>query len=299
MHGEIDLDLRSRVAAVGGSSSKLYDRTVSLEEALAPGLSAKFVGSNRFHGSNVQQATIEQSTGNGRVQAGVIRLPFGIYEHQETYASGLIDYPMPRVDYAYNSVDWGVPGASWSGGTANLQLEAAAVSGDALGDWNNHNHVDGLVGRAQAYFGTCILGISRWDGHQNPFPDAYAAPNEAVHLTGLDIRYTRPHLMMRGEYIAGELAGDQTRGWYLDAYYRLPQLEKWSLVGRVEQLKPGTSDPMSRQITVGVRWVAARDWILSVDLRANNMNKAYSPSWTAYAGGMGDLLFQAYHKITF
>ena len=61
----------------------------------------------------------------GRVQAGLVRLPFGIYDPRETYASGLIDYPMPRGDYYYHSVDWGAPGVAWSGGPAHLQIEAA------------------------------------------------------------------------------------------------------------------------------------------------------------------------------
>ena len=75
-------------------------------------------------------------------------------------------------------------------------------------------------------------------------------------MTGLDLRYTKTQLLLRGEYLFGTLAGDHMRGWYLDAYYRLPQHEHWSLVARIERLKPGEDDPESRQFTLGVRYVA-------------------------------------------
>src|SRR5207249_2767821 len=62
----------------------------------------------------VQQATMEKAWGSNRAQAGVIRIPFGVYDYRETYASGIIDYPMARLDYGDNSVDWGVPGVKFT-----------------------------------------------------------------------------------------------------------------------------------------------------------------------------------------
>ena len=298
--GEIDLDLRSRVAAVGASGSKtgsrLHATTLRLRTDLAPDVHLRFYGTNRYGSPAVQEAVVEKEWGGtgGRAQAGLVRVPFGISDPRETYASGLIDYAMPRGDYAYHSVDWGAPGVAWSGGTAKLQIEAAGFGGRGTGIWDNQSRVRGAAVRAQTYAGDLILGVSRWDG---ALQDTPTSPGLLpVHVTGLDVRYTRPQLLLRGEYLFGTLAGDHVRGWYLDAYYRLPQSPHWSLVGRLERLKPGDDDPESHQITLGVRYVLSPDWTLAANWRRNN-GPFYAPTWTPSAGKGGDVLFQAYHKL--
>ncbi len=296
--GELDFDLRSRVAAVGTSGSKLFSSAVRTETTLAPGVRVQFYGTRRFGAFTAQSALIEKDWGGtaGRAQAGVVRLPFGIYEPRETYASGLIDYPLARGDYAYHSVNWGVPGVAWTGGPANLQVEAAAFSGRGAQDWNNQGRIRGAAARAQTYAGDAILGISRWDGAVQDSPAASLM--RPVHLTGLDLRFTKTQLLMRGEYLFGTLSGERMTGWYLDTYYRLPQLERWSLVGRIEGLRPGSKYPEGHQLTLGTRYVAARDWTLAVNWRTNN-GPAYGKFWNPSAPKNGDVYFQAYHRISF
>ena len=70
---------------------------------------------------------MEKELSGQRLRAGIVQIPFGISDTRETYASGIIDYPMARGDYGYNSVDWGAPGVSWLGGSPNLQIEAAEI----------------------------------------------------------------------------------------------------------------------------------------------------------------------------
>ena len=294
--GEIDLDLRARIAAVGQSGAKLHATTLRLEDELAPGVRVRAYGAHRYGSFAAQEAVVEKEWGGnaGRAQAGLVRLPFGIYDPRETYASGLIDYPTPRGDYSYHSVDWGVPGVAWSGGPPRLQVEAAGFGGRGTGIWDNQTHVRGGAARAQAYLGDAILGLSRWDGALQDLPTSPAS--RPVHMTGLDLRYTKTQLLVRGEYLFGTLAGDRMRGWYLDAYYRLPQHERWSLVARVERLKPGEDAPESRQLTLGVRWVAAREWTLAANWRHNN-GPFYAPTWTPAAPKGGDVLLQAYRRI--
>ncbi len=79
-----------------------------------------FYGTHAEGFTAVQQASVEKEWGGtaGRAQAGLVRLPFGIHDTRETYASGLIDYPLARGDYFYHSLDWGAPGVAWSGGPA-------------------------------------------------------------------------------------------------------------------------------------------------------------------------------------
>lgn len=293
---ELDLDLRGRIAASGASGTKLYTTALRTSIMVAPGVHIQLYGTHRYGLYGVQQASVEKEWGGtaGTAAAGIVRLPFGIYDLRETYASGLIDYPLARGDYAYHSVDWGVPGAAWSGGPPNMQVEAAAFSGRGTGIWDNQGRIRGAAARAQTYAGTAIFGFSRWDGAVQEFPSAHGT--QPVHLNGLDLRYTKTQLLVRGEYLFGTLAGDQMTGWYLDAYYRLPQSQKWSLVGRLERLKPGSDDPEGRQVTLGVRYVAARDWTLAMNWRRNN-GPAYGKYWTPSAFGGGDVLLQAYHRI--
>ena len=293
---ELDLDLRTRIAATGASGSKLYTTALRMGMSLAPGVRVQLYGTHRYGAFAVQQALVEKEWGGaaGRAQAGIVRLPFGIYDPRETYASGLIDYPLARGDYGYHSVDWGVPGVAWAGGPANLQVEAAGFSGLSTGIWDNQERQRGAAVRLQTYAGDAIFGVSRWDGTMQDSPSSPL--NLPVHLTGLDLRYTKTQLLVRGEYLFGTLSGDHMAGWYVDAYYRLPQYQRWSLVGRLEALKPGSDDPEGRQLTLGVRYVAARDWTLSANWRRNN-GPAYGAYWTPSAFKGGDIYLQAYHRI--
>ena len=293
---ELDLDLRARVASVGASGTNLYTTSLRTERTLAPGLSVQFYGTHRYERYGLQQAAIEKEWGGtaGQAQAGVVRLPFGIYNPRETYGSGLIDYPLARGDYAYHSVDWAVPGVAWTGGPANLQVEAAGFSGRGTGIWDNEGQIRGGAARAQTYAGDAIFGLSRWDGAVQNTPTSSRI--QPVHMTGLDLRYTKAQLLLRGEYLFGTLSGGQMTGWYLDAYYRLPQQERWSLVGRVEALKPGTNLAEGRQLTLGVRDVVARDWTLALNWRHNN-GPGYGQYWTPSASKGGDVLLQAYHRV--
>ena len=293
---ELDLDLRARVAAYGASGSKLHTTALLVGTDLGQGLRVQLYGTHRYGFFAMQKAFVEKDWGGtaGRAQVGLVRLPFGIYDPRETYASGLIDYPMPRGDYYYHSVDWGVPGVAWSGGSSRLQVEAAALDGHGTNVWDTQTHVRGLAGRAQTYAGDAILGVSRWDGAIQDIPTS--PTRHAVHMTGLDLRYTRTQLLVRGEYLFGTLAGDHMRGWYLDGYYRLPQLPHWSLVGRVERLKPGAAYPESRQLTLGARYVLSPEWTLAANWRRNN-GPFYAPTWTPNAPRGGDVYLQAYHRM--
>ena len=105
---------------------------------------------------------------------------------------------------------------------------------------------------------------------------------------------------LRGEVIAGSIAdARRLRGGYLDAYYRLPGIETVTLVGRVEALKPDDNVPESRQLTLGARWTAARDWTLSANWRRNNLKHAYTFTWTPSAEGRGDIYFQVLKTFHF
>lgn len=311
---DLHFDFRTRVAAGGKSRSGLYNAVLRSKVGLGSGWEAEFSGARKssyllaLEGSSdfiVQQATLEKDWGPHRLQGGITRLPFGIYDYRETYASGLIDYPMPRLDYALNGVDWGVPGVKWTGGNSRLQMEAAGFAGDASGVWGNIHRLGGGAVRVQTYLHDLILGGSYWDGYLDVpvttggYAGAFSrnVQRQDVRLNGLDIRYTRPHLLLRGEFLFGVLGGKRMKGWYLDAYYHLPKYEKWTLVARLESLRPGAALNYGRQVTLGIRYASAPEWTFAVNWRRNNMDAAYPFSWTPYAGHGGNFFVQVYHKL--
>ena len=294
---ELTSDIRSRVAGAGKSGTGLYDSSARITAGLAPGLRLNLYGNRRYGNLLPQQATLEKQWGQQRLQAGMVRLPFGIYDTRETYASGLIDYPLPRSDYFFNSVDWGAPGVAFSSGSSNVQVEGAYFNGRSSGLWGNANPVGGTALRAQTYVKGVILGVSRWDGFS--VVQYNKDTRQDVHVTGVDWRFTQPHLLVRGEFLLGKFGPDSMNGGYVDVYYHLPKYAKWTLAGRVEYLKPGVNDATGQQLTLGIRYAATPQWILSVNWRKNNGEHFYKPSWTPLAGRSGDWLFQAYHKLHF
>ena len=304
---QVDSDFRSRIASTGASRASLYGNQLDIHAKLPNGWKFAFTGAQnnaptltgaggRFNHFITQNAFVERETRASRTQAGIIRLPFGLYDHRETYISGLIDYPLARVDYALTAVDWGAPGVRWTGNTSNFQVDAAAFGGQGAGVWGNLNNVSGGIVRLQAYTNGVVMGLSRWDGTQST--NLGQAGRQGTHLTGLDLRYTRPHLLLRGEYIFGKEAGDTMRGWYLDAYYHLPKYEKWTLAARMEGLRPASGLPALRQFTLGARYTLDRHWTLAVNWR-RNQGGGYSPSWSPLTGAGGDVFFQLYRKSNF
>ena len=304
---EVTLDLRSRAATNTAVSSELYSTYANLRTnaLLGRGQYINLRAVNQYRAFRWQRASIETDlrVGKGqgdpplRLEAGVVRLPFGIYDFDETYASGLIAYPLPRSDYAFNAVDWSVPGATATGNIGAVQVEAAAFGGQGAGVWGNVNGVDGKSVRLQTEVSSgAIVGASYWRGHQ-----AAALHNPLrgrVHLGGLDMRYTRSHLVLRGEALAGTLAGSATQGAYLDAYYRLPGIETVTLVARGEFLKPDAALPTSRQVTVGGRWNASGQWVVSANWSQNNLARAYTSTWTRPTGRGGALLVQVLRRFS-
>lgn len=298
---EIDLDFRTRYDSYNATGSRLSALTVRNETPLAPAVRFRVYAAHRYGLNAAQEVVVEKEWGGtaGRADVGLVRVPFGIYDPRETYASGLIDYPMTRGDYAYHSVDWGAPGVFWAGGPTNVQIEAAGFSGKGTGIWDNQSEVSGGAVRAQTSLssdrlGSAIFGLSRWDGSLHD--KITSLVSQPVHMTGVDLRYTRNELLMRGEYLFGTMAGERERGWYVDTYYRLPHQQRWTLVGRLEAMKPESDAAESRQLTLGVRAVLSPDWTLAANWRHNN-GHSYAPNWNLSAPGRGDFFLQAFRRL--
>ncbi|MDX1932187.1 MAG: hypothetical protein SFU56_06255 [Capsulimonadales bacterium] len=307
VRADLQLDWRAYIPIRRRGTSRLHSTFVSVqtsEEAAPYRLTVQLMGMDQYGAFRWQQAALsaELAPARGhrlpqRLQLGIVRLPFGIYDYRETYNSGLIDYPMPRVDYAFSAVDWGVPGAQWTGGSDRWQVEAARFNGNGAGVWSNLNGVDGTALRVQTFAPPgLVVGVSGWQGRQAAFPGQ--SERKPVRLIGADWRWARPYLLVRGEVLAGTLAGDPMRGAYLDLYYRLPDRVRWTLVARGEFLKPTSVAPTARQITLGGRWNVDADLSLALNWRRNNMDRAYGFTWTTVSGTRGEFLFQLLRRIT-
>ena len=303
--GQIALDLRSFNASGGRNRSGVYGAELNVQGKLGKGWRVHFEGAQNnakslttagavFNQFITQQANVEYLAGKQSFSAGVVRLPFGLYDHRETYASGLIDYPLLRGDSALQALDWGVTGAKYTGFKGNTQWETSAFGGTGAGMWGNQNNVSGIASRLQTYYKGVIVGLSRWDGSTS----TAGKGQEGTHLTGVDVRYTRPHLLLRGEYMAGDHAGQKSHGFSIDAFYHLPKFERWTLSTRWEAFQPSTNTTTTRQLTVGVRYTLSKDWMLALNWRKNN-GPDYSPSWTPSSRAGGDFYFQAYRKVGF
>lgn len=224
-------------------------------------------------------------------------MPFGLSNLSETYASGLIDYPIARGDYETMGVSWGVPGVRFNGGTPNLRLEAAAFGGQASGIWGNRENISGASLRLQTYAKDFILGVSRWDGTTS---SQFGHPTRGgTHLTGIDLRYTRPHLLIRGEYLFGQLSDEYQQGAYLDVYYHLPKFHQWTLVARAENFRANIGDPWLSQFTLGCRYTLSREWVAAFNWRVNNGTRYTEGTWTTPTSRSGDVLFQIFRKISY
>jgi len=293
--GEVDLDFRNRTASNGHSYPEIYSAGVRAGVTLNASLRGTVDAERRYNRNLIQEAALETDAAGGRLRGGLIRVPFGIYDTRETYASGLINYPIVRSGYDYNAVDWGAPGVVWIGGTPKLQLEAAAFDGVSSGDWNTRNYTGGAAARLQTYSGDLIIGVSRWDGYLSM--DDHFSGREVVQMTGIDWRYTRPQLIVRGEYMKGIEGGDRMHGWYTDLYYRIPNYGKWTAVGRVEEFKPAVDENDGRQVTAGIRYVAGAGWNVSINWLCNNGRQFYHDSWMHHTRHGGDWYLQIYRTI--
>lgn len=304
---QLHFDLRFNQPSEGSSRGTLYSGALLVNSRLAPGLQFVYNGEEnnapllngkggRFRKFVTQKALLRKEWRDQQVQVGVMRLPFGLYNTEETYASGLIDYPLARVDAGLNAVDWGVPGVGWSGGSPTVQFEAVGFGGQSAGVWSNVNNASGGAARVQTYFDGVILGVSRWDGTLSTSFRPGEAGAQPTHMTGLDLRWTRPHLLVRGEYLFGTLANAQMHGWYVDAYYHLPKYQRWTLASRLEEFQANTRVRSVWQYTVGVRYIQDRDWTLALNWRLNS-GVPYRGTWTPDTAGAGDIYLQAYRKI--
>jgi hypothetical protein len=303
VQGEIHLDARNKLGFDYPYQrwDSIHTAEMRLNATLPKETKINFFTQRKYFSSRISEANVEKTLSpQASVKVGLQRLPFGLYDLQETYRSGLIDYAMPRVDYGSSGMDQSVLGIGGTFQQGMTQLEGVVFTGNGVTVWNGYTPRRGVAGRVQRFIpSNTIVGLSYCSQTQKGF----MGKEQGVTMGGIDIRYTRPYLVLRGEVMRGNLAGDHYqgayKGGYIDAYYRMPGLPAWTLTARTEQIKPSPMTQEAHQTTLGARWTMNPAWTVVANWRKNTIGTKYGGTWTRQSGKNGDFLFQIYHTIPF
>jgi hypothetical protein len=199
----------------------------------------------------LSEAYGEWRGGKLRARAGRFLVPFGIYNRSELYYVGLVNPPILK-EYLGGEYQVGrsEQGLSFVRSDGRWQLEAALFSDD--GAWRAviPSGGEGCL-RLQYYTGAVVLGVSalRERGDESGTPEEGAA-----RFFGLDFRFSRPSLILRGEVVSGSAPGGSPGGFYVDLLHRPPQIRNVTFVARVESARGLSGQPRYRRGTVGAKW---------------------------------------------
>jgi hypothetical protein len=168
------------------------------------------------------------------IRAGRYRTPFGIAGRSDHAYSGFLRSPLIRYDDNFAlSNTFLENGADVIVGVPQLYVETSVgVPGD-VGEVRRRSGFDSVV-RAQGYYGSWIVGAS-YIRTQPTQPESFARGR--MEFTGVDLRWTRDGVVVRGEWITGQpFDGTTTDGWYADLLLHRVAMGPITAVLRAEQL---------------------------------------------------------------
>jgi len=215
------------------------------------------------------------------VRGGRYRTPFGISAASDHAYTGFLRAPLIRYDgYFALSNNFLEHGADVLVGTPHLSVEASVGRPADIGTAQRRPGTDTVL-RVQGYAGPFIVGVSHI--RTQPYQPAQFAAGRAG-FTGVDARFMRSGVELRGELVAGRpFAGVTTTGWYADAIVHRLSMGPVTAVARVEQLDYDTPDGAfalhSRRQTVGARVRLRESVALQMDLlhQSGQLNREYGP----------------------
>ena len=193
------------------------------------------------------------------VRAGRFRPPFGIYNASDQAYVGFLRAPLIRYDSNFAlSNNFLEQGAAVVVGVPRLTFETSVGRPGDVGATVRQPGLDTVV-RAQSSAGPFIVGLS----HIRTLPDLTGSfIHGRMEFTGLDLRFMRSGMQLRGEWITGQpFDGTTTTGWYADAIVHRVAMGPVTAVARIERLDYDTIAPFDlhrRRQTLGAR-VRIRD----------------------------------------
>ncbi len=188
------------------------------------------------------------------LRAGRYRPPFGIYNASDQAYVGFLRAPLIRYHNNFAlSNDFLEQGAALVVGVPRLTFETSVGRPGDVGASIRQPGLDTVV-RAQGSAGPFIVGLS----HIRTLPDQTGSfVHGRMEFTGLDLRWMRGGVQLRGEWMTGQpFDGTTTTGWYADAIVHRVAMGPVTAVARIEQLDYDTRPPFDlhrRRQTVGAR----------------------------------------------
>lgn len=187
------------------------------------------------------------------VRAGRFRTPFGIYGASDHGYGGFLRAPLIRyAGYWALSNTFLEQGVNVVAGIPALQMEYTAAAPADPGASQRRSGLDQVV-RLQGYRGALVVGASHI--RTQPYQPARYAFGRAI-FNGLDARWMRGGLQVRGEWIDGQpFDRMHTRGGYVDLFLHRREMGPLTAVSRLEMLDydAGLRSVLARRTTVGAR----------------------------------------------
>ena len=168
------------------------------------------------------------------IRAGRYRTPFGIAGRSDHAYSGFLRSPLIRYDDNFAlSNTFLEHGADVIVGVPQFYVETSVGVPADVGDERRRSGFDSVF-RAQGYYGSWIVGAS-YIRTQPTQPESFASGR--AEFTGVDVRWTRNGVVVRGEWITGQpFDGTTTDGWYADLLLHRVAMGPVTAVLRAEQL---------------------------------------------------------------
>jgi len=188
------------------------------------------------------------------VRAGRFRPPFGIYNASDHAYLGFLRAPLIRYDSNFAlSNNFLEQGAAVTAGVPWLTVATSVGRPGDVGAAARQPGLDTVL-RAQGSAGPFIVGLS----HIRTSPNLTGSwVHGRMEFTGLDLRWMRDGVQLRGEWITGRpFDGTTTTGWYADAIVHRVAMGPVTAVARIERVDYDTSPPFDlhkRRQTLGAR----------------------------------------------
>lgn len=181
------------------------------------------------------------------VRVGRYRTPFGISGSSDHAYVGFLRAPLMRYDGYYAlSNEFLEHGADVIIGAPRLFVETSVGTPADVGEAQRRHGLDAVV-RVQAAYGGAILGASYIDTRPYQPPDFAQG---RTRFGGIDGRWMRGGVMLRGEWISGRpFDGTTTDGGYLDVIVHRPRMGPVTAVFRAERLVYDAEPPFALAAT--------------------------------------------------
>ncbi|MDO8586503.1 MAG: porin [Armatimonadota bacterium] len=259
--GEFETDFRT-VSSRDENETGVHEVEMRLNYQASKN-STLFVNVEREEDENeIKEAYLDTKRKGLAVRAGKFRTPFGIHQPAEIDYFGFINRPIAKdAPAAGMSLSRASNGVRFSTGKPEMEIQLSILDGtEEMNSAVGRN----VLFRAQRYAGHLITGFNAYQGHN--------ADAQRFNVWGVDWRYSKPHLIVRGEALKGSLGPDRLQGGYVDVFYHFATIPALTLFARMEAL----SENSTRAVTGGCKYVLSRKSTLNVNWRRISSSGAES-----------------------